>query len=364
MWRKYSALKLLISAKAIAKWSQSHYRGNVGRAEYSKVNRERRALQIQTCGRRYIAMNMFKRVLSSALVIQCARRCHLSRLAFNLKKAHARDMNVVVQERDKLRSDMIALKAELQKAKEDSKPQPPSEDIIDKLKKKDEEIETLRSELDRITIEKETLTNSLQEAKEAIQHVKSDKERVLKELEELKSFNQALEDENRHMTESFSNLDEIMLLNAPPAPVTAEVERALDEAVRKITELEQANKKLKAANESLQNSQMISTESCMIDNEIAKKAAPMQTYVDAPALPLTSVYTTATTDNMTDTEDEIARLREENHVLQNQLQLLRNNNQGILPEIMGSDQEYEESVNPSDNEDEDESSGFDRYVKI
>jgi hypothetical protein len=195
--------------------------------------------------------------------------------------------------------------------------------------------------------------------------VKSDKERVLKELEELKSFNQALEDENRHMTESFSNLDEIMLLNAPPAPVTAEVERALDEAVRKITELEQANKKLKAANESLQNSQMISTESCMIDNEIAKKAAPMQTYVDAPALPLTSVYTTATTDNMTtDTEDEIARLREENHVLQNQLQLLRNNNQGILPEIMGSDQEYEESVNPSDNEDEDESSGFDRYVKI
>jgi hypothetical protein len=120
----------------------------------------------------------------------------------------------VVQERDRMRSDMIALKAELQKAKEDAKPQPqaPPEDILDKLKEKDEEIESLRSELDRIKIEKESMTKcykkifvELKEAKETIasieterdgavselQHVKSENRRVLKELEELKSLQQA-----------------------------------------------------------------------------------------------------------------------------------------------------------------------------
>jgi hypothetical protein len=66
-----------------------------------------------------------------------------------------------------------------------------------------------------------------------------------------------------------------------------------------------------------------------------------------------------------DTDDEVAKLREENQVLQTQLELLRDN-QGVVPDILGSDQEYEESVNPSDSdgysEEGDESSGFARYV--
>ena len=405
-WRRHRGMKYLQSTKYIAKWAQTHYRGSVGRSKFTELNKKRRALQIQTQGRRYISMKKFRKAIDSVIIIQCARRSYLSRQLLSLKKADARDLGAVVQERDLLRSELIALRLELQR-KEVSAPQTqvPSTDLLNKISNKDKEIESLREDVERLENEKMATKNELTEVKHDLANMKSsldtanskvheleqsnaelqnspstiqssdtneierlreENARFLEEMSQLKSFNEALKQENADFCQPKPNDDQP--LATPPTPVTAEVECALEQALHKIADLEKSNEMLRAENNILRNTQPI-TSAEKVSNSAAAAIAPSNdnatSLIDIPALPLTSVYTTATTDNLTtDTDDEIAKLREENQVLQAQLELLRDN-QGLLPDILGSDQEYEESVNPSEtdsySEEGDESSGFARY---
>lgn len=421
-WRKYRAVTDFLLAKLVAIWVQVHYRGGVGRAKYKRLNQQRRALQIQTLGRRYIAMKRYKKVIDSVVLIQCARRSYLSRLLLSLKKAEARDFNALVQERDRLRTELSALKVELQKAKEDANMhvEAPSKELVARLIEKDKEIDSLRLAMDRLSAKQDTQDRELMESKESVfiltaerdaglcrikelellnaelyqqinglsviaandvRHLSRDIEdanngngQVLGEMNELKLMNQALQSENNEMYDVMLMHNENTLLNAPSSPALAKFECALQRALARISQLEEDNQKLTATNASLHNERVISRlESIDDHNEIDKKlAAPTRSHKNnttnannyTPILPPASVYTTVTTDNMTaDTEEEILKLREENQVLQKQLELLRCN-QGVLPDIVGSDQDYDESVNPSDSgvDDEDNGSGFVRYV--
>jgi myosin heavy subunit len=407
-WRRHRATQVLKSARLIGIWAQTHYRANLGRAICRQLNQDRRALQIQTQTRKYAAMKNFKRIITAVLVIQCSRRSYMSRLLLSLKKAEARDLGAVVQERDRLRNEVSALKSQLQRAKE----APPQSQVfsdvtVEQINEKDTEIKYLRVELQRIKAEKESKENELDGAMQElanlktaqdaalsksielqqlnaglqelimasqcsddeIERLKKENVQLLSEFEELKSLHETLTQENNTMRQSSvsttagqsdhlnvpSTPVSSHLSNMPPTPVSAEVEYALEKALARITELEEANEALRKH---------------QTDEKIVAADAGLtpitSSAIDFPSLPVTSVYTTATTDNMTaDTDDEVAKLREENQVLQTQLELLRDN-QGVVPDIMGSDQEYEESVNPSDSdgysEEGDESSGFARYV--
>lgn len=364
-WRRCKAMKVFQSSKLICLWTQAHYRGCLGRAEYNKLNQERCALQIQTQSRRYISMKSFREAINSVVVIQCARRSFLSRHVFSLKKQEARDLGAVVQERDKLRAEVYALKAELHKTKErTSKIQAaPSENMLTKLSEKDREIEILiasrNTALGKVS-ELEVLNTGLRDLIAASRASDDEQERV---KDELLSLNEDLQRENTELKQQIGN----QVLNvpqtplatpvkmAPDTPVTAEVECALEHALSKIVELEEANEKLRAE------------QPCSPPTKDDDTAA----VVNAPC-PVSSVYTTTATDNMTesipltaDSDDEVAKLREENQVLRTQLELLRDTQ---YPEIVGSDQKYEESVNPSEgdecggsyDDEGDESSGFAR----
>lgn len=399
--RRYRAMRVLQSAQYIGMWTQTHYRGIVGRVIYNELNRERRALQIQTRLRVFVALKRFRKMMDAVLVIQCARRAYSSRLVLSFKKAGARDLSVVVQERDRLKNEVRALKAELQIVKL-AMPQVDiySEDSSNKMKEKENEITSLRSELNRMTAENaskemelldarasldaaikktdelEQLNADLQQLIVASQgsydevgRLEKDNERVLDETEQVKLlFNQDIENE-KSVGQSASNhaLPTPVLpqrANLPHTPVTAEVECALEKALAKIAELEEANELLRAeSNRAKPNNSKDLVETAFPSS--MKRVVHAMSAIEVPSLPDTSVYTSATTDNMTaDTDDEIAKLREENQLMRTQLELLRDN-QGVLPDIVGSDQEYEASVNPRDSashsSEEGDESSFLRY---
>ena len=417
-WRRHKCRLFIQSAKYIAKWSQTHYRGSVGRAKFTETNQKRRALQIQTQGRRYIAMKNFRRAINSVIIIQCARRSYLSRLLLSLKKAEARNLGAVVQERDRLRSELIALRLELQKT-DVAAPQidVSSEDLRIEMSEKEREIYSLRVDIERLEADKMTTESELKKATHELANMKSlldiannkveelehsnaelqdslktlqqfdvnelerlkeDNTQVLEEMSQLKSLNDVLKQENTELSQPWPNDNHLLdapptsplttdLKNVPPTPVTAEIECALEQALFKIAELEKANEILRTENDTLHKTKPIPSSEIAGNSAVATvpNKGVATDLIDIPALPLTSVYTTATTDNLTtDTEDEIAKLREENQVLQAQLKLLRDN-QGQLPDIVDSDQEYEESVNPGETdsyseEGDESSSGFAR----
>lgn len=384
-WRRYVASNTLQSAKLIAIWMQTHFRGNNGRRKYKALNQERRALQIQTQYRSYMAIKCFRRTIDSVLVIQCARRSYLSRQLLGLKKAAARDLSAVVQERDRLRIEVNALKIELQKANE-TQPRAVSEDVKAEIMKKDNEVESLRLDIKRLLADKNNAEIELSEAKKqrdvalrkvdelellnaglqelivASQSTDDDLERLKTQNANLKSLNEALKQGQKvggDLLNAPSTSDGAHPSSVPLTPVSAEIGCALEQALSRIASLEAENLALKSKQANLLSEKYDG-------NDFAPISA-VQKGTTIPSLPVTSVYTTATTDNMTaDTDDEVAKLREENQVLQAQLALLRDTQ--ILPDIVGSDhdQEYEESVNPSEgeshSEEGDESSGFARYV--
>jgi hypothetical protein len=367
-------------------------------------------------------MKRLKKIIDAVVLIQCARRSYLSRSLLILKKAEARDFNALVQERDRLRTEVSILKVELQKAKEDANVQveAPSKELVARLIEKDNEIDSLRLAIERLSAKKDTQDRELIESKETVFILTAERDaglsrikelellnaelyqdinglsgiaandfkrvprdiedanngngRVLGEINELRTMNQALQSENNELYDVMSMRNESTHLSVPAPPALAKFECALQKALSRISQLEEDNQKLTARNASLHNERVISLlESNDDHNEIGKqRTGPSHSHKNnatnannyTAILPLTSVYTAVTTDNMTaDTEDEILKLREENQVLQKQLELLRCN-QGVLPDIVGSDQDYDESVNPSDSgvDDDDNSSGFVRYV--
>eukprot|EP00804_Cyclotella_cryptica_P005963 CCRYP_000224-RB/>CCRYP_000224-RB protein AED:0.01 eAED:0.01 QI:97/1/1/1/1/1/2/2451/1530 len=417
-WRKYLAVTVFQSSKLVAIFVQVHYRGRVGRAKYKRLNRQRRAIQIQTYGRRYIAIKRFNKAIGSIVLIQCAIRCYRARLLLRLKKAEARDFCAVVQERDRLQAEVSTLKVELQNVKENAKLniETPTEELMATISEKNREIDSLRLAMDLLSAQQASQHRELLESKETVIILTAERDAGLTRIKELELFNAELyqeingisgkagihcrqlpfdlEGENngngqvlgetsklKSINQTFnylpgtnSNRNESSLLNAP-SPVLTKFDCALETALHKIAQLEEDNQKLKAVNASLNNELVISLLGRNDDHdEINRITAPSHGHKNnvtnannyAPTIPLTSVYTTATTDNMTaDTEDEISKLREENQVLQKQLELLRGN-QGVLPDIIGSDHEYDESVNPTDSgsEDKNSSSIFVRYVVV
>jgi len=192
-WRKYSARNRYLSTKCIARWCQTHYRGSIGRRQYDEVNREVKARYLQSRWRGYYALQSFKTHLNAILTIQCARRCLVARRELSLLKAEAKDFANVAKERDILRKEATALKAEIHKLKEESVAAPVQ--VFDAVAdgKKDAEIESLQSALEQLSKEKESTGIELKEVNETLTTLKSERDMVVGALDDIKQVNESLQ---------------------------------------------------------------------------------------------------------------------------------------------------------------------------
>jgi myosin heavy subunit len=116
-WRKHSARKKILSVFTIAYWCQTHYRGIVGRKSFHGLKRDHKALRIQSRWRGQCALKRFQTQRKASILIQCAVRCRTARSKLVAMKAESRDLNMLIQERDRLREEVQALRNELNEIK-------------------------------------------------------------------------------------------------------------------------------------------------------------------------------------------------------------------------------------------------------
>ena len=129
-YRRAVACRTFIAIKLCSQCLQKIHRGNIGRARYQRLNRERKALILQKYWRMFFAFKQFKHKQISSLILQCAWRCAQSRKELKALRIAARDLNNTAQERDKLREENRKLQNALADAlSRDNKAESSSQDF-------------------------------------------------------------------------------------------------------------------------------------------------------------------------------------------------------------------------------------------
>ena len=391
--RTYMARNRYLSARIIAVWCQTHYRGYIGRQLYTGLNRVRKARYLQSRWRGYSALKKFRGQINAVVVIQCARRCHLARAELNERKVAARDFVAVVQERDRLRQELISLRHELKMMKDESlEPvQKPDTSVTAvhslELDERDTEIESLRAALDLLSKDKEASDNELKEVTKTLVAVTSERDLVVQDRNDLKQVNKMLQKELNTREEELQcmkkdlaaakNVENKASSGEGEAQSAARIistdtsqvvllKRDLGQLIEAHTALQKEHEQLKNDNSALSKSMDEMKKS--FDEPVRRLSASdsrKDLYTDtssaavgkrsmpndekSPGVVVSSVCTSLTADmDMTIEEIEIARLREENQVLQKQLELLRVDNELNISD----DQEYDDSVAPESNSSE------------
>ena len=318
-WRRYAAAKLYAAAKIIAIWSQSHLRGSLCRHMYKKMVQDRKAICIQSIWRRYIAVRDLIRYRSAAITVQCAIRSYKSRVILSELKSHARDLHAVQKERDMLRQEVIALK----KVTQNSNMIQSSSLDADIIAEKDTEIASLRSALDFMSSENERLEQELQflKSKDGLQRVRNE--------------------------DAQSSPVVAMRFDHPSHSVGNIADSQID-LHNEIARLNDINSKLQQENFDLSEKHA----SALISSHV--KAPSDFSRRETVLAANTSVCTSFTAD-ITDTDEDMTKLREENQILRKQLEFLR----GMGPsEVIPDDQEYDESVAPGEESTGSEENNF------
>ena len=374
-WRRYSSVTRFTSAKAIARWCQVHQRGAVGRAEYNALNRVRHALCIQRYWRGYASLIAFRHQVYAAIVLQCTRRSCIARRKLSLLKSDSKKLSSVAEERDRFRGEAASLRRELQKMKQEKNACPDGEmKSLDStlLSDKDTEIASFRIALDHMSFEKDSAVKDLADMKQinkSLQVEINEKESTYKRrLEELSDkvnleFNDVsaelrrVKDERDQAIATMETLKRSRDVERGSSAMQSNAIGGIYDDTEsdlraEIKSLKESNLRLNEDNTSLQNRvrslRGIAASTGKHKKEDVYKANSVTIGHDA----LIPSVCTSFTAEMTETEEELVKLREENQILRKQLELLRVN-QGSLPDILdSSDQEYEESVNPGDSDDD------------
>ena len=380
-FRKFSARKYLLSAIFITRWCQTRYRGSLGRRRYNELNRQRKALCIQRQYRGHMATKYLRRCLGAALAIQCAWRIHAARLSLAAKKSAARDLKSISEERDRLRQEANALRSELKQVKADASKNLVMVNASVDTSAKDAEIESLRKTLDKLVREKESVLNELEQAKESVATLKSERESMMTDRDDLKHVTKMLQSEINSQEEEVKRLrkinkelsvkesakivstdtsqvvelkKELQLLKETHSALQREHEDAqatlerhqkdydqvktdydqvktdYDQVKTTIDELEGRIVSLQQDNQQLQAEASAPRPASSNSNNNSAR-------VERIVAPITVVSgTTVDLDN----EDDFARLREENELLRQQIELLRVDQDVTIDD----DDEYDESV--------------------
>ena len=417
--RKYAAKKLLLSAKAIALWCQMHQRGAVGRQRYNELNNERNAIYLQAIWRRYIASKQFTRNINAAILIQCARRCYRARLSLGALKSVARDFSAVVEERDRLKQEVITLRNEIKRMKDESTvEQTATADSAESISSErggekqtlrvsfegalgeldpGTELEEARSKLVRaksqrdsissdrddlkqvnkmLTAELNTCEEELSSTKKELNQIKrssisnaqdlqsakvvsTDTSQVFElknELRQLKDINNSLEIVNSLLKEENSSLNKPInqAKNTSTSEPTHHVSEDSSTSNKEPFHLRELNIKLRADNKQLKEENLSLIEKSISEakkgtnepthylNEALSTPRPDTLVEKSPGAVVPSVCTSFTAD-MDMSEEEMTKLREENQVLRNQLELLRVHQEF---QYVADDHDYDDSVAP------------------
>lgn len=351
-WRRHLSRKRLSSAKTIAIWSQCHLRGSLCRKKYNAMNEDRKAIYIQSIWRRCVAVRTLKRYKWAAVTIQCAIRSCFSRAILNDLKSNARDLRAVQAERDLLRQEVI----ELKKMNRDRNIAGSIGSINPSAAEKETEIASLRSALDFMSSEKERLELELNNALQALDNVKVQKDilqeasKMLQlemnnleeshaaEMKRLSTDVSALRSENQTLRETKDD-QQVLVVKAAGVSQSQPVGKVDDTAsnnhlLEEIARLTDINSKLQQENYDLSEKQISQFKA-------ASDFSRRETVLAAN----TSVCTSFTAD-ITDTDEDMSKLREENQILRKQLELLR----GMGPNtVIRDEQEYDESVAPGED---------------
>ena len=335
-FRAYLARKRYISAKTIAWWCQTHHRGNVGRQAYNALNREQNALYIQSRWRGYLARRSFRRKMRAALTIQCARRCQTARTELRALKNAARDLTAVVEERDRLRHEAATLRNELQKMKEVSHVEQFQHVVAGHSSgstEKETEIISLRTALNQLAMEKETADKELEKVTKMLAFVSSERDEAIQDRDDSRAVNKLLQ------TELNTREDELHSIKKEKSKGSSESQNAkiISTDTTQVLDLKSELKELREAYSNLQRA------NDQLKNENVSKRTTHIGERSPGVVPATTVCTSLTDMDMTE-DTELARLREENGILQKQLELLRVNNEF---QDIPDDQEYDESVAPT-----------------
>jgi len=339
--RGHIARKQFLSAKAIASWCQALYRGKLDRVRYNKIRRNSKALHLQSCWRRYVAARAFQGQLASVLILQCSWRSKIARNEFRKLKLEARNFQVVVQERDRLREELSSLR--------NAKTSLPSQQYSisqQHLVEKEDEINSLRKEMEKVLREKEAVENELKDAKNSASSFQSEKDILIDERDRLFAENEQLRN-IIHSHLDLSTLERATVDNKVRVSLMVGKKHSLKTALSEIDNLMLAN--LVMSKENIELREELRSLHC--DSTPAKLPYTNKENKDVDD-PFPSVCTSLTVD-MTEIEDEPSKLRDDNRRLRKELSLLRSNYEDLTKELDCSDHEYgNESYIPEGDDNE------------
>jgi len=142
-----------------------------------------------------MALSKFRQQIYAVLTIQCAKRCQAARLELGARKSEARDLSSVVQDRDKMKQEAIALRNELgnMRAEKTSEPAQQLSDVDGYgSTEKDTEISSLRMAWLQMLSEKEIADKELEMMKKSLMSLKSERDLAIEDRDELKQANKLL----------------------------------------------------------------------------------------------------------------------------------------------------------------------------
>ena len=113
-WRGFVAETTLMAARLIAHFCQAYRRGQIARRLSWILRVEKEATVIQTYFRRHLAWDKYTKYRVAALVIQCFWRQKVAILLLKKLRVDARDLGVVVAERDRFKEESLRLRKEVE----------------------------------------------------------------------------------------------------------------------------------------------------------------------------------------------------------------------------------------------------------
>jgi len=125
-YRMSNERKLYIRRKYIAIWGQRMLRGYYGRKKYVSLNKIKQVTIIQKYWRMNKMIYQFNAAKKAILTIQCAVRVRISRLCIQKRRADAKNLKKIIEERDYLKHQNRKLMEELEKMRKKLRDNPKS----------------------------------------------------------------------------------------------------------------------------------------------------------------------------------------------------------------------------------------------
>jgi len=155
-WRCYRARRVLSSARWIASWCQSTYRGAIARQYCAYLFLDRKAYTIQRAWKRHKGRRTFYRLRKAVVFLQTRMRMRIAKRELLRLRKEARDLCAVAAERDQFRRELMGLRKELEEVK---KSPPVIKVVKSEEPEKSAELRKLREEVGRLRAELEEAYN-------------------------------------------------------------------------------------------------------------------------------------------------------------------------------------------------------------